>query len=554
MPITIDTDRSTISTATPDPLAGLLLARVFDAVVCVDSASRIVVFNPAAERMLGHRANDVLGRPLQSLPSRNGQTSDLASLWRHAHTANGRLRTCEPDEVTLVHRDGSRLVVEIDAASIEAGGEAFVALFLRDRTAERRADERDRLVRQMTLAIAAAPDLGEALFLSLQTVGGFTGWTAGEVWLPGAAGTVLKRGPVWSTRPDLETFHSASEEFAFGPGQGLPGQVWQAARPMWIEDITTDPDFMRKGLAREHGLRTGVGIPVLAADEVVAVIVFYHDRICDRDRDMVELVSVIAAQLGTLVQRRQTEEALRRHAEELARSNADLEQFAYVASHDLQEPLRMVASYTQLLARRYGDRLDGDAHEFIGFAVEGVTRMQQLIHDLLSFSRIGTRGESFVPISLEALVERVLRDMEPQLEAAGAIVEVGPLPRVAGDSAQLYQVFQNLIDNAVKFRGSEPPRIRIGATGEEGWWVISVEDNGIGIEADYHDRIFSIFQRLHTRAEYPGTGIGLAICKKVVERHGGRIWVESQPGAGTRFCFRLPAAAPDDDAAPGPQP
>lgn len=237
--------------------------------------------------------------------------------------------------------------------------------------------------------------------------------------------------------------------------------------------------------------------------------------------------------------RQRAEAIIAQRSEELARSNAELEQMAYVASHDLQEPLRMVASYVQLLERRYHDKLDADANEFIAFAVDGVKRMQALIDDLLIYSRVGTKAVPLRPVDSGAVVAAAIRSLKIAIDECGAQINIEALPMVLGDARQLEQLFQNLIGNAVKFRGDAKPLIHIRAEAEQDFWRFSVQDNGIGIGPEYFSRIFVMFQRLHARREYPGTGMGLAICKKIVERHGGRIWVESEPGQGATFLFTL---------------
>lgn len=241
-----------------------------------------------------------------------------------------------------------------------------------------------------------------------------------------------------------------------------------------------------------------------------------------------------------LDERRRAEQRLSKYTEDLARSNQELEQFAYVTSHDLQEPLRMVASFTQLLARRYEGRLDQDADEFIGFAVEGATRMQNLLNDLLAYSRVGTRGKPFVPTDCSGVFKQARDNLAKAIEESGALIFTDPLPLVQGDEVQLIQLFQNLVANAIKFRGSEMPQVHVSARKKGHDWVFAIRDNGIGIASEHQERIFTIFQRLHARSEFPGTGIGLAICKKIVNRHGGRIWVESQPGKGSTFYFSIP--------------
>jgi len=250
--------------------------------------------------------------------------------------------------------------------------------------------------------------------------------------------------------------------------------------------------------------------------------------------------TILQATVRDITLEKRTEEESRQLLAELDRSNKELEQFAYVASHDLQEPLRMVSSYTQLLARRYKGRLDADADDFIAYAVDGAYRMQRLINDLLAYSRVGTRGKEFEPTDCSVFFDQALANLKVTIEESGAVVDRGPLPTVMADKLQIGQLLQNLIGNAIKYHGDEPPRVHVSAEQKGNEWVFSVRDNGIGIDPQFAERIFVIFQRLHNREEYPGTGIGLAICKKIVERHGGRIWVESQVGSGATFYFTIP--------------
>ena len=261
-----------------------------------------------------------------------------------------------------------------------------------------------------------------------------------------------------------------------------------------------------------------------------------HEEMKQRARAEEE-VRNLNADLERKVAERTAELAER--AKDLERSNMELQQFAYVASHDLQEPLRTISSFTQLLAKRYQNKLDEKAGEFINYAVDGCKRMQTLINDLLAFSRVGTQGKPLVAVSCEAALDRVLRALKMAIQDSGAVITREPLPVVLADEIQLCQLFQNLIGNAIKFRDTDVPRVHISAERNGTGWKIAVRDNGIGVSSEHSDRIFVIFQRLHTRTQYPGTGIGLAICKKIAERHGGRIWVEPTPGGGSTFCFTI---------------
>lgn len=249
----------------------------------------------------------------------------------------------------------------------------------------------------------------------------------------------------------------------------------------------------------------------------------------------------VFASIHDITDRKKAEDELCSYAENLSRTNAELEQFAYIASHDLQEPLRMINGYLKLLEQRYADKLDKDANEFISFAVDGAYRMQQMINDLLVFSRVETRGKELVDTESELALNNARENLVLNMAEANAQVTFDPLPLVRADPTQLTMLFQNLLGNAIKFRREEEPRVHISARRDGNFHEFCVQDNGIGLDVQYAERVFAIFQKLHSREQYGGTGIGLAICKRIVARHGGRIWVQSNPGQGARFYFTLPA-------------
>ncbi|HSW37965.1 MAG TPA: ATP-binding protein [Acidobacteriota bacterium] len=320
---------------------------------------------------------------------------------------------------------------------------------------------------------------------------------------------------------------------------GISGVVVCRGKPLVLENVDAGGD---ECLAHLHaqGIRAYACLPLLAAEgRVLGTLSF---GTCSREtfsRDDLSLMNAVADQVSVALIRIQGEQALHRAADELARSNKDLEQFAYVSSHDLREPLRTVTGFMQLLQQRYRGKLDEKADEYIRFAVEGAGRMQQLIDDLLSYSRVGS-SIAFEPQDTRELLDRALGFLKGSLEASGAGIHAGNLPVVHGDGVLLTQVFQNLIENAIKFRSDRPLEIHVGARRGADDWLFWVKDNGIGMDREHIERVFVIFKRLHTREQYPGTGIGLAICEKIIERHGGRIWAESEPGRGSTFFFTLP--------------
>ncbi len=357
--------------------------------------------------------------------------------------------------------------------------------------------------------------------------------------------------------------HSFSEKYArynaydvMPTGEGIWGMVVRKRAPirMTWDDLYSHPEFrefssLKTAQGLEHPPLPGwLAVPVLHRDGGLIGVVQLSDKIdgdftqADEDQ-LVQLAKFYTATFELQYvydDLRRLTAALRQATRELRRSNAELEQFAYVASHDLQEPLRMVTSYLQLLERRYKANLDEDASDFIAYAVDGAARMQTLIQDLLTYSRVGTRGASFEPTDCQAVLDQVLQNLEVAIAESDTQIDSGPLPNLSADASQLAQLLQNLVGNAIKFRGDSPPRVQVAATQRDGDWMFSVQDNGIGIDPQYSERIFQVFQRLHGIGQYPGTGIGLAVCKKIVERHHGTIWVESQPDAGATFFFTIP--------------
>lgn len=339
---------------------------------------------------------------------------------------------------------------------------------------------------------------------------------------------------VWDPQFRITRFNHAFENLTGRQADDVVGNSLEILFPS--DQVEASMETIRKTQSGERW--EAVEIHILHMNGSISIVLWNSATIFARDG--ITPVATIA-QGQDITERKVAEAKLQRTLVDLERSNKELEQFAYVASHDLQEPLRMVSSYTQLLAQKYQGQLDEKAKKYIDYAVDGAVRMQVLINDLLTYSRVNTQGEPLKTVDSHSALGEALRNLSATIQESEALVINDNLPNINADYSQMVQLFQNLIGNAIKFRSTDtPPRIRISASDQGSVWRFSVKDNGIGIGAEYADKVFVIFQRLHTRQEYPGTGIGLAICKRIVERHHGRIWFESEPGNGSVFHFALP--------------
>lgn len=401
------------------------------------------------------------------------------------------------------------------------------------------------LLQSVAVAANEATSLDAALQFALHRICSHTGWPVGHVYFytPGSAKELISSS-LWHIEHDerFAALCNATQSTRLYSGIGVPERVVKSGKPAWIRDLLVESEFTDKRAAADLDVRGAFGFPVLVQGEVTAVLEFFSHQVEEPDEELLSVMSNVGAQLGQVVERSRAQQQIARNAEDLARSNAELEQFAYVASHDLQEPLRMVASFTQLLARKYQGKLAADADEYIRYAVDGAQRMQTLILDLLSYARLSTKGQTPQPIDAASLCASAINQLRQSIQEKDAVVTVDPLPTVLGYSTQLTQLFQNLIGNSLKYCSRPRPEVHVSATSAGEHWVFSVRDNGIGIEPQYFERIFQMFKRLHTREQYSGTGIGLALCHKIVARHRGRIWVESQPGLGSNFQFTIPRA------------
>ncbi len=484
------------------PLSGLaheLFRQVVEAapnaMVMADRDGHIILVNAQTEKLFGYSREELLGHCVDMLVPERFRAAH--SGYRHTFYGDLSSRPMGVGRDLFARRkDGSEFPVEIGLNPVTTDEGVFVLAAVVDITERRRLDERFRqVVEAAPNAMVMVDHEGRIVLVNAQTEKLF-----------GYAREDLFGKTIETLVP--ERFRSGHYEYRAAYFGDLKPRSMGTGRDLY-------------GLRRdgsEFPVEIGLN-PVRTSDEVF-----------------------VLAAIVDITERKRAEQELVSRTEELARSNQDLEQFAYVASHDLQEPLRAVAGPLQLLQRRYQGQLDARADEFIGHAVDGAMRMQTLIDDLLAYSRVGRSGATPQLTECARALDQALKSLSVGLLESGATINRGELPTVVANPTQIVLLFQNLVGNALKFRRRDiPVRIDIEAVRDGKDWVISVRDNGIGIDPQYFDRIFLIFQRLHTRTEYPGTGIGLALCRRIVEQHGGRIWVESVPGSGTAFFFTLNA-------------
>jgi PAS domain S-box-containing protein len=470
-----------------------------DAMVIANAQGLIVLVNAETERLFGYRRDELVGQPVEILvPERfRGRHPQH----RQGYTADPRTRSMgEGLDLRGLRKDKTEFPVEISLSPIETPGGTVISSAIRDVTARKTAEE--ALCEAEERFRALANNISQLAWMADEN--GYIFWY-NQRWFD-YTGTTLEEMAGWGWQKVHHADH-VQQVVAKISKCFQSGEVWEDTFPLRGRDGN-----YRWFLSR--------AVPI-------------HDP-----------KGKVLRWFGTntdITERKDSEEHLVKTVAELKRSNDELQQFAYVASHDLQEPLRMVASYTQLLAQRYKGRLDSDADAFIAYAVDGSNRMQGLIRDLLAYSRSGTNGKALREIASGDSLEEALTNLRATIEQSGAVVTHDSLPTITTDDRQLAQVFQNLVGNAIKYRGAEVPQVHVSAEKNSSKeWIFSVRDNGLGIDPQYFERIFVIFQRLHGREEFEGTGIGLAICKKIVEQLGGRIWVESQLEKGSTFYFALP--------------
>ena len=585
-----------------------------DAILTINQDSLIKFVNPAAESIFGYTNVEMLGADLTMLMPDYLRTLHREGVRRYLETGKKHI-AWNGVELVALKKDGREFPVEVSFGESVKNEERTFTGIVRDITARKRSERHTALQHAVTKILSESSSLEEASPEILRSLGENLGWEFGSLWVVDEETSVLRSLDTWCLKAEeMGEFAESSRQFTFSKGSGLLGNVWKTGEPASREDVLKDPEFSRRSLAQAHGVRSAVAFPIQTAEAVSGVLELLTRDKVTLDAELLGTMFSIGRQIGQFVERKRAEEGLRasekryrilaeelaelnrersqqneilesrvkertaeleganailtkeigerRRAEqklrrltvELERSNRELQDFASVASHDLQEPLRKIQAFGDRLQAKYESQLTDEARDYLQRMQSSASRMKNLIDDLLTFSRVTTKAQPFHAVNLEVVARALLNDLEVRLSQTGGRVEIGKLPTIEADPVQMHQLFLNLIANSLKFhRQNVPPLVRVesidadgnvptqpGAHAPHEMCTIVVKDNGIGFEEKYLDRIFTPFQRLHARGDYEGTGMGLAICRKIVERHGGTITAKSVPDEGTRFIINLP--------------
>ncbi len=585
-----------------------------DAILTIDQDSIIKFVNPATESIFGYQSLEMLGSDLTMLMPEYLRVLHRAGVRRYIKTGEKHI-SWNGVELIALKKDGREFPVEVSfGESLKNGKRTFTGI-VRDITARKRSERHTALQHAVTRLLSESSSVEEAAPELLRALGEHLGWKFAALWVVDEEAKVLRSLETWLAETDhMADFAASTRQFKFTKGSGLLGRVWQSGQPAVVENVLNDADFLRRALAEKHRIRSAVAFPIQMVDEVSGVLELLTQDEVTLDAELLGTMVAIGQQVGQFMMRKRAEEELRaserkyrilaqelaqlnreraqqnelleikvqkrtaalqetnavltkeiderrkaeqklkRLAGELERSNRELQDFASVASHDLQEPLRKIQAFGDRLQAKHASQLGDEARDYIQRMQSSASRMKDLINDLLIFSRVTTRARPFHPVNLDLVTQNLLNDLEVRLSQTGGRVEIGKLPTIEADPVQMHQLFLNLIANSLKFhRPDVPPVVQIewlNSTGpvsserqtqtSEKICTIVIKDNGIGFDEKYLDRIFTPFQRLHARGEYEGTGMGLAICRKIVERHGGTITAKSVPQEGTRFIINLP--------------
>lgn len=657
-------------TAAPAPIGDPIrsvLETAHEAFVAMDAGGRITEWNPQAEVTFGWKREEALGRTLaETIIPPALRDVHRRGLRRFLDTGEGRALGRRL-ELSALHRDGHEFPVEVTiSADCSERGPVFNA-FLHDITDRKRLEAQNTLIRELALGVAGAGTVDDALAFALERISRWAGWDLGEAWIKTEDGRLLERKGAWYSSPELELFGEITPEGdPVGLDVGLPGRVWSARKPIWVRDVREDSGFLRADVAKQVGLGAAIGVPVTAGDDIAAVLIFFASEAEEEDKPTADAVAAVASHLGSLVERKRTEDGLREsearyrllaenstdvisvtdaegviryvspsclaltgftpeeligrdgrelvHPEdlqtvnqsytwapgearrlrsaafrvrrkdggyvwieatvrpvldpatqevremqatardvtermqfeqELERSNTELERFAYDASHDIAEPLKWMGMAAGRLGQEYGGRLDDEGRRLLVSLVDGLDRMQTLVSNLLEYSLLSLSPMERTMVDCSSLLRETLSVLEESIEERQAQITFDALPTIRAHPTRLGQCFQNLLSNALKFaHEDEQLRIHVGAARESESWRFWVKDNGVGFDPSEAPRAFELFGRLQPWDACAGNGMGLSICKRVIEQHGGRIWAESVPGAGSTFYFTIPDEPP----------